>query len=180
MNRLFFISLFSLILFYTKLEAEMIYDFNKNKNLRDWQIINDGVMGGLSFGRLRLSENGNGLFYGFVSLENYGGFTSVRLRKKVKLNNYKDIVMRVFGDNKFYQLRVKSEYGDRHVYVKNFFAKNEWQEIEIPLGSMKPMFRGRQLRMSNFNSNSIVEIGILIGNKIEEEFILKIDYFSLR
>ena len=86
MNRLFFISLCSLILFYTKLEAEMIYDFNKNKNLRDWQIINDGVMGGLSFGRLRLSENGNGLFYGFVSLENYGGFTSVRLRKKVKLN----------------------------------------------------------------------------------------------
>ena len=41
-------------------------------------------------------------------------------------------------------------------------GKNEWQEIEIPLGSMKPMFRGRQLRMSNFNSNSIQRITSII------------------
>tara|TARA_B100001123_G_C15329936_1_gene1030869 strand:+ start:175 stop:741 length:567 start_codon:yes stop_codon:yes gene_type:complete len=179
-HRLFFISLCSFILLIAKLEAEVIYDFKKNKYIGDWQIINDGVMGGLSSGQLRIDENGNGLFYGFVSLDNYGGFTSVRLRKKVFLKNYNKIIIRVFGDNKFYQLRLKSEYGDRHVYVKHFYAENKWQEIDISLASMKPQFRGRNLNMNNFNSNSIVEIGILIGNKAEEKFTLKIDYLSLK
>ena len=44
---------------------------------------------------------------------------------------------------------------------------------------MKPQFRGRKLRMGNFNETSIVEIGILIGNKIEEDFTLFIDSISL-
>jgi hypothetical protein len=33
--------------------------------------------------------------------------------------------------------------------------------------------------MRNFNSDSIVELGILIGNKVEENFSLKIDYIAL-
>ena len=44
---------------------------------------------------------------------------------------------------------------------------------------MKPQFRGRKLRMNNFNERSIVEIGILIGNKVEEEFTLFIDNIAL-
>ena len=43
---------------------------------------------------------------------------------------------------------------------------------------MKPQFRGRKLRMRNFNSDSIVEFGILIGNKVNEEFSLLIDYIA--
>ena len=66
------------------------------------------------------------------------------------------------------------------MYVKNFFAKIGWQEIEIPLRSMEPQFRGRKLRMANFNSNSIMEFGILIGNKVEEQFSLKIDHVILK
>jgi Complex I intermediate-associated protein 30 (CIA30). len=162
-----------------KLEAEVIYDFKKDRYSGDWRVVNDGVMGGLSSGRLEIDDDGNGIFYGFVSLDNYGGFTSIRLRKKVKLNNYNKIVLRVFGDNKLYQLRVKSKSRDRHVYVKNFYAENKWQEIEINLKSMRPQFRGRKLNMSNFNNRSIEEIGILVGNKVEEEFRIKIDYLTL-
>ena len=65
------------------------------------------------------------------------------------------------------------------MYIQNHFSQNEWQEISIPLGKMKPQFRGRKLRMSNFNERSIVEIGILIGNKVEEDFTLFIDSISL-
>ena len=129
---------------------------------------------------LGIDDNGNGVFYGFVSLENYGGFTSIRLRKKVQLKNYNKIVLRVFGDNKQYQLRIKTRNRDRHVYVKNFYAESKWKEIEIDLKSMRPQFRGRKLNMSNFNNRSIEEIGILIGNKTEEEFRLLIDYLVLK
>ena len=85
----------------------------------------------------------------------------------------------IFCDNKFYQLRIKSKYYDRHIYVEKIYAKNEWNEIKIPLNSMEPQFRGRKLRMRNFNSDSIVEFGILIGNKVEESFSLMIDYIAL-
>lgn len=115
-----------------------------------------------------------------VFFENYGGFSSIRFNTApINVIGYDYISIKVFGDNKEYQLRIKSDYYDRHVYSKPFFAKNEWQEISIPLGKMKPQFRGRKLRMSNFNERSIVEIGILIGNKVEEDFTLFIDSISL-
>ena len=76
-------------------------------------------------------------------------------------------------------MRIKSKNYDRHVYIKNIYVKNEWEEIKIPLNSMEPQFRGRKLKMRNFNSDSIVEFGILIGNKVEENFSLKIDYIAL-
>ncbi len=162
-----------------KAHARIIYDFTSRKSVNDWVVIDDGVMGGLSSGSINLDGDGNGLYRGYVSLENYGGFSSIRLRQKeIDLANYKYITLKVFGDNKFYQLRIKSRYYDRHVYAKEFYAENEWQVIKIPLKKMKPKFRGRNLRMKNFNSDSIVEFGILIGNKVNEDFKLLIDYIS--
>ena len=174
--RLFTVIQFSVLF----VKAEIIYDFSENSNLRNWRVIDDGVMGGRSQGSLRINFEGHGVFSGFVSLENYGGFSSIRLNTTpINVIGYDYISVKVFGDNKEYQLRIKSDYYDRHVYSKPFFAKNEWQEISIPLGKMKPQFRGRKLRMSNFNERSIVEIGILIGNKVEEDFTLFIDSISL-
>ena len=177
-NLIFFKTIFFLISF---MEAKAVYDFSENSSLRNWRVIDDGVMGGRSQGSLRINFEGHGVFSGFVSLENYGGFSSIRYNTEpVNVSGYNFISIRVFGDNKDYQLRIKSDYYDRHVYSKSFFVKNEWQEISIPLDQMKPQFRGRKLRMKNFNEKSIVEIGILIGNKVEENFTLFIDSISLR
>ena len=163
-----------------KSDGKMIYDFDVNSSFRNWAIVDDGVMGGLSAGNLGIQKDGSGLFYGYVSLDNYGGFTSVRLRKNVSLKGFDKIILRVLGDNKYYQLRIRSSYQDRHSYVKKFYAIDEWSDIEIPLSSMEPQFRGRSLRMKNFNGNSLVELGLLIGNKVEERFALKIDYIRLK
>ena len=50
----------------------MIYDFNVDSSFRNWAIVDDGVMGGLSAGNLGIQKDGSGLFYGYVSLDNYG------------------------------------------------------------------------------------------------------------
>ena len=52
-----------------------VYRFNENT--LPWRSINDGVMGGLSSGGMRL-EDGIAVFSGTLSLENNGGFSSVR------------------------------------------------------------------------------------------------------
>ena len=88
----------------TKSEGKMIYDFNVDSSFRNWAIVDDGVMGGLSAGNLGIQKDGSGLFYGYVSLDNYGGFTSVRFRKNISLRGFDKIILRVLGDNKFYQL----------------------------------------------------------------------------
>ena len=47
---------------------------------RQWQTVNDGVMGGRSDGRIKINENKKMEFYGTLSLANNGGFASVRSR----------------------------------------------------------------------------------------------------
>ena len=48
----------------------LLFDFNENTNPRDWRIIDDVVMGGISDGKFKIDENGNGVFFGRVSTEN--------------------------------------------------------------------------------------------------------------
>ena len=55
-----------------------IFDFNKNSSLKNWAIVDDVVMGGRSDGHFVMNEQGNAVFHGKVSLENNGGFSSVR------------------------------------------------------------------------------------------------------
>ena len=74
-------------------------------------------MGGLSW-ESWYSKGWERSLYGYVSLDNYGGFTLVRFRKNVSLKGFDKIILRVLGDNKFYQLRIRSSYQDRHSYEK--------------------------------------------------------------
>ena len=175
------INTFLVITFFMNIiKASVLYDFHINSKLQGWMVVDDGVMGGRSSGNLSLTKDGNGLYEGYISLRNYGGFSSVRCRTEINnVEKYDFIAIRVLGDNKYYQLRIRSNRSDNHVYVKKFFAKDEWNTIRIPLNSMEPQFRGRKLRMKKFNSNRIVEVGILIGNKVEEDFSLLIDYIIL-
>ena len=156
------------------LNADIIYDFSKN-NLEGWYVVDDGVMGGRSRGRFEIEDNDTGLFSGTISLKNYGGFSSIRYyTKNIKVKKNKYITIIVNGDNKYYQLRIKASRNDRYVYTSKFFAKNGWQEIRIPLSSMEPSFRGRKLYKKNFDKKYITELGFLIGNKVPEDFELRI------
>ena len=69
--------LFFTILF-TSMQAQVIFDFNKKSDLQDWIIVNDVVMGGRSSSTFKLDEDGLGVFEGNISLENNGGFSSLR------------------------------------------------------------------------------------------------------
>jgi len=54
-----------------------LFDFHQDGGPR-WHAINDGVMGGVSQGRARITGDGVLVFSGVVSLENNGGFASIR------------------------------------------------------------------------------------------------------
>lgn len=158
-----------------------IFDFNADSDLSDWEVVNDGVMGGLSKGDFILTDEGHALFSGNVSLENYGGFTSVRHRcNSMDVSMFKTCMLRVKGDQKNYQFRIKSDSYDRHSYIYSFTTSGEWEDVIIPLDKMIPSFRGRELDMPFYPGQQLEEITVLIGNKKEETFSLLIDRITLQ
>jgi hypothetical protein len=159
----------------------MIYDFNKKKSKQDWKIVDDTVMGGRSYGDFKLNENGNGIFYGHVSLENNGGFSSVRYHTtSMDVQKFIAFEIRLKGDGKAYQFRSKATEYQRHSYIFEIQTDGDWQVITIPFHEMYPAFRGNTLKIPNYSGESLSEIAFLIGNKKEQDFVLELDYISLK
>lgn len=166
---------------FSSLSNKIIFDFNTNSSINNWIIVDDVVMGGRSLGSFELNNKGNGVFSGSISLENNGGFSSVRYRfEKLILEKFKTIVLKIKGDGKNYQFRIKHKSSDYASYITSFSSSGEWQEIEIPIKSMYPSFRGRKLDEPNFNHEFIEEITFLIANKQNEDFKLLIDKIELK
>lgn len=158
----------------------VLFDFSKESSLSNWFVVNDGVMGGLSEGALELTSEGHGSFTGQVRLENYGGFTSIRCATgKIETPEGAIVRMRLKGDGKNYQFRVKHKARDYQSYITTFSTSGEWETIEIPLSKLYPSFRGRVLDMPNFNHSNLTEFTFLIANKKAETFELLIDSIDL-
>ena len=154
----------------------IIFDFSTKSDLNNWQVVNDGVMGGTSRSKFYLNSEGHGCFDGTVSLENNGGFCSVRYEfNRIALDKNKIICLRIKGDGKDYQFRVKTKKSDAHSYIYPFRTSGEWQNIEIPVTEFYPSFRGRKLDIPNYDGSNLEEIAFLIGNKKEENFQLLLD-----
>ncbi len=164
-----------LILIQISVQDKMtIFDFSQKSSASGWYIVNDGVMGGLSKGQFGL-DNDVAVFKGEVSTDNNGGFTMIQNRfKAIKTNNFSGFVIRLKGDGKEYQFRVKSDRYQQYSYVYQFSTSGEWEEISIPFSSLVPRFRGRLLDMQNFDGSKIEEIAFLIGNKRDEHFELRL------
>lgn len=159
----------------------MIFNFSSNKSLNNWLVVDDDVMGGISSSNITINNNGFGLFTGHVSTKNNGGFSSVRYQfKSVDISKYKSFILRIKGDGKKYQFRVKSSLNEYHSYKYEFETSNKWQEIEILFDQLNPTFRGRMLTIPNFTNKKLEEICFLISNKKEEDFNLEIDFIKIQ
>ena len=137
-------------------------------------------MGGRSSGKFVVTEEGFGKFSGEVSLENNGGFSSVRYDMDGLQVKPKDIIrLRLKGDGNNYQFRVKASKQEYYSYNKTFETTGDWQTIDLPLQEFFPSFRGRRLDLPNFDKNSIEEIRFLIGNKKPQKFQLLLESIQL-
>ncbi|MEM9675767.1 MAG: CIA30 family protein [Bacteroidota bacterium] len=158
-----------------------IFDFTPDTNIRQWKVVDDVVMGGRSSGEITISSEGTGLFRGKVSLENNGGFSSVRHSfPTTDVSKYSKFVLRLKGDGKRYQFRVKENQSDYYSFISYIQTSTDWAEYEIEFQQMYPVFRGRNLDMPNFAGKKMEELGLLIANKKPESFALEIDRIEVR
>jgi NADH dehydrogenase [ubiquinone] 1 alpha subcomplex assembly factor 1 len=158
----------------------LLYDFQSDSDLKNWNVVDDRVMGGQSLGNLEINAEGFGRYWGQVSLENNGGFSSLRHNFTARsVEDYSKIVLRLKGDGKDYQIRIKHKRRDYYSYIYTVSTSGEWETLEVDLKDMRPSFRGRFLDLDNFDKESIEELAFLIGNKKNEGFELLIDKIEL-
>ena len=182
MKKIFILFTFLLLFLNQKvlMSQTIIYDFNRQSNISNWVIVNDDVMGGISSCEMSLDAEGNGVFEGQISTANNGGFTSIRLKlDRVVAKEGAYFQIRLKGDNKNYQLRIKTNERDYYSYVIPFKTSDVWETIAIPLNNMYPSFRGRKLDMDKFNDRYFEQIAFLVGNNKNETFKLLIDNIVL-
>ncbi|RZO15352.1 MAG: CIA30 family protein [Verrucomicrobiaceae bacterium] len=156
---------------------------NSNSDLTQWQIVDDGVMGGLSKGKFKISDSESLIFKGNLSLKNNGGFSSIRSKRtSLDLSSYKGIKIRTRGDGRNYKIRLESDSKYRRMAVsfQHEFTtvKGEWSEIFIPFEKLKASFRGWNLPNMQFNSKTIKRVGIIIADKKEGPFELEVDWIK--
>ncbi|MEL0650705.1 CIA30 family protein [Algibacter sp. TI.3.09] len=169
------------LLIATTMQTDTIFKFENTSDITNWTVVNDDVMGGKSSGAFTLNETSHGVYTGHVSLENNGGFSSLRYRfNETSTEGFSKVILKIKGDGKNYQFRVKSKLSDKHSYIALFSTSKKWELIEISLADMYPAFRGRKLNIPNFDANSIEEVAFLIGNKTAEDFKLEIDSIILK
>ena len=150
-----------------------------NMEADSWRSVNDGVMGGISSGRML--QNGEQLmFTGELSLENNGGFSSVRRLVKQDLSGANRIRMEVRGDGREYQFRIRQNNRfDGVAWSAVFNAEDDWQSVEMALDQFIPVFRGRIVPQAGpVVASEIQQIGFLLADKNAGPFKLEIRHIE--
>ncbi|UZO80309.1 CIA30 family protein [Aquimarina sp. ERC-38] len=148
--------------------------------MKQWKVVDDVVMGGKSAGSFQLDPKGFGVFSGTISLENNGGFSSVRYDFPSKeIKNFTYISLRVRGKPSRYQLRLKTNTEDRHAYIHYFEIDENWKTVLLKISDFYPTFRGKRLDMPNFSEATLEQVAFLLANKKQESFRLEIKNIHL-
>jgi hypothetical protein len=158
---------------------QTLVDFGPSDTTQ-WYIVNDGVMGGISSSAMQGTDRGTGLFSGDLSLENNGGFASVRaMVGPVDLSASQGLELRVKGDGRTYQLRLRTSERFDGVAYRSFFetTAGQWTSVVLPFAGFEPTFRGRVLAdQPQLDTSNIVQLAFMLADKQAGPFQLEVDH----
>ena len=156
--------------------SSLIHRFDTPASTQNWQPINDGVMGGVSVSRMRFELAGQAVFEGEVSLENNGGFASVRASGlDLGCADTMGYVLTVCGDGHTYKLNLRTDSGFDGVNYQAVFtpAQGLWTQTILPLAAFEPSFRGRTVQGAPpLHPEMVRQVGLMISDKQAGKFRL--------
>jgi monofunctional biosynthetic peptidoglycan transglycosylase len=179
------VTLFVLMLGSTLMAADedrVLFEFGKPDAAKQWQTVNDGVMGGRSDGRFKMTNNKTMEFFGTLSLENNGGFASVRSRPTtLDIKSGDSIVARVRGDGREYRLNLYVPRGAGGYSFRQSFKtkKDEWIEVSFPVDKFVATWRGRVFPDQKLDPSKVNSVGFLLGDKKAGPFKLEVEWIKV-
>lgn len=151
-----------------------------------YQIVNDGVMGGRSVSEMVLTKQALN-FSGSVSLKNNGGFASVRMVWPFTINKdaneFSSLSLQLKGDGLRYQFRLRTNKGfDGVAYSYSFDTiAGQQQTIKIPLHEFIPTYRGRTVSdMPDLRFADVQQMGVLVADKQKGDFSIDLIALSIQ
>ena len=145
--------------------------------------MNDGVMGGVSEGKFKITEKKTLEFFGTLSLKNNGGFASVRTKaKKLGLEKGDTLVAKVKGDGREYSLNL---YLNKPLIAFTYRAtvqtkKDEWIEVKVPLDKFEATSFGRPVKDAGaVKPEEINALGFMLGDKKAGPFKMGIEWIKV-
>lgn len=150
-------------------KERLVFNFNTPESGRIWVSVNDNVMGGISEGKFKITQDKTLFFYGSLSLANNGGFASIRcLPTQLGLKKNDSIYFQVKGDGREYTMNL---YTNKRLtafsYRQSFQTKNnEWVEISLPLEKFSATSFGKVIPKAELiNPTDIESLGFMLGDK---------------
>jgi monofunctional biosynthetic peptidoglycan transglycosylase len=164
-------------------KPQTLFDFTGADAAKEWQSVNDGVMGGVSEGKFKITEKKTMEFFGTLSLENNGGFASVRTRaKKLGLEKGDTIVARVRGDGREYSLNL---YLNKPLIAFSYRAtvqtkKDEWIEVKVPLEKFEATSFGRPVKNAGaVKPEEVNSLGFMLSDKKAGPFKMEVEWIRV-
>ena len=164
-------------------KPQPLFDFTGADAAKEWQAVNDGVMGGVSEGKFKLTDKKTMEFFGTLSLENNGGFASVRTKaKKLGLEKSDTVVAKVRGDGREYTLNL---YLNKPLVAFSYRAavqtkKDEWIEVKVPLDKFEATSFGRVVKDAGaVKPDEVNALGFLLGDKKAGPFKLEVEWIKV-
>jgi monofunctional biosynthetic peptidoglycan transglycosylase len=156
-----------------------LVDFGGPEAAQQWQAVNDGVMGGVSDGRFTITDEKTLEFSGTLSLENNGGFASVRTKATdLDIEAGDTLVVRVKGDGREYVLNLytKSRRMAFSYRAPLPTTKDEWTEVRVPLEDFIPTAFGRRVQgMGPVGPDQINGLGFMLSDKKPGKFRMQVE-----
>jgi monofunctional biosynthetic peptidoglycan transglycosylase len=160
-------------------KPQVLFEFTGADAAKEWQAVNDGVMGGISEGKFTITDKMTLEFFGTLSLENNGGFASVRSKaKKLGLEKGDTVVAKVKGDGREYTLNL---YLDKPLIAFSYRAtvptkKDEWIEVKVPLDKFEATSFGRVVNGAGaVKPEEINAVGFMLSDKKAGPFKLEVE-----
>ena len=165
------------------LVAFTLLDFDDPADAALWRPVDDVVMGGISRSRFEQAAPGVARFSGHVSLENFGGFASVRTPPRDwRTAGARDFLLRVRGDGKTYKFTIRTGDGfDGIQYQSRFTAPvDAWTDVHLPVSGFVATFRGRRVPFApSLDPAKVRTLGFMISDKQAGPFDLLVDSIAV-
>ncbi len=158
--------------------AKTLASFESEDCLKSWTSVNDGVMGGVSKGGLTRTDKGTLKFSGDLSLENNGGFASIRTKPgALDLSGMSGIVVKSRGDGRTYwvELRVAGQMGATSYRADLPTTAGEWKETRVAFEDFKLQAFGRELPFKPVDPSAVASVGFTLADKKSGPFALEIE-----
>jgi len=163
-------------------DERIILPFSQPSAVQGWRAIDDRIMGGCSLSRPEFIDGGGLRFRGVVSLDNGGGFASIRSPEAdYTLGGLAGVRLRVYGDGQRYKLGLRTDrFFDGISYQAGFTPPaDSWEEIDLPFGDFVATHHGRRLTtVAPLDPNRIQSFSLFIAERQAGPFHLEIAWIA--